>query len=136
MLKTSSWRKVIPNDAKLRREIFYESHQTWYTIHPENNKMCQDLKKKFWWCDMKRNVAKYTKCPSCQLEKAEHQRSVGKHQPLKVPMWKWNQIAMDFVVGLPKAPRRQDAIRVIVDRLTKSAHFLPIKITDSLDKLA
>jgi hypothetical protein len=51
-------------------------------------------------------------------------------------MWKWDQIAMDFVVGLPRAPTRQDAIWVIIDRLTKSTHFLPINITDYLDKVA
>jgi hypothetical protein len=68
--------------------------------------------------------------------KAEHQRPAGELQPLDVPMWKWDQIAMDFVVGLPKAPSGQDAIWVIIDKLTKSVHFLPIKVTDRLDKLA
>jgi hypothetical protein len=76
------------------------------------------------------------RCPSCQLVKAEHQRPAGQLQPLEVPMWKWDQVAMDFVVGLPKAPSGQDAIWVIIDRLTKSAHFLPLKITDSMEKLA
>jgi hypothetical protein len=66
--------------------------------------------------------------------KAEHQRSAGKLQPLYVPIWKW-EIAMNIFVGLPRTPSGQDVIWVIVDRLTKSAHFLPIKITDSLDKL-
>jgi hypothetical protein len=68
--------------------------------------------------------------------KAEHQRPAGELQPLDVPMWKWDQIAMDFVVGLPKAPSGQDARWVIIDRLAKSAHFLPIKVSDKLDKLA
>jgi hypothetical protein len=68
--------------------------------------------------------------------KAEHQRPAGELQPLDVPMWKWDQIALDFVVGLPKAPSGQDAIWVIIDQLTKSVHFLPIKVTDRLDKLA
>jgi len=99
--------------------------------------MYQDLKNKFWWCGMKMDIAKYVaQCPSCQLVKAKHQRLAGELQPLEVPMWKWDQIAMDFVVGLPKAPSGQDAIWVIIDRLPKSAHFLPIKVTDRLDKLA
>jgi hypothetical protein len=68
--------------------------------------------------------------------KAEHQRPVGQLQPLEVPIWKWDQIAMDFVIGPPREPSEQDIIWVIVDRLTKSIHFLPIKITDSIDKLA
>jgi len=136
MLKTSGGRIVIPNDAELRRDILDEAHQTRYTVHPGNNKMYQDLKKKFWWCGMKRDIAEYVaQCHSCQLVKAEHQRPAGLLKPLEVPVWKWDQIAMDFVVGLPKAPSGQDAIWVIVDRLTKCARFLPIKITDSMDKL-
>jgi hypothetical protein len=73
VIKTKDGSTVVPNDAELRKEILNEAHQTWYTIHPGNTKMYQDLKKKFWWCGMKRNVAEYVaRCPSCQLVKAEH----------------------------------------------------------------
>jgi hypothetical protein len=131
-----SGRTVIPNNFELRWKILDEAHHTWYNVHPRNNKMYQDLKKIFWWCGIKRVVAEYVaQCPLYQLVKVEHQRLVGQLQPLEVPMWKWDQIAMDFVVGLPKALSGQDVIWIIVDRLMKSAHFLPIKITDSLDKL-
>jgi hypothetical protein len=86
---------------------------------------------------MKRDIAEYVaQCPSCRLVKAEHQRPAGQLQPLEVPMLKWVQIVMYFVVGLPKAPSKQYAMWVILDRLTKCACFLPIKITDSMDKLA
>jgi hypothetical protein len=130
----SSGRTIIPNDAKLRKYILDEAHQIRYIVHPDN-KMYQHLKK-FWWCGMKRNVAEcVAQCPSCELVKAEHQRPAGQLQPLKMPMSKLDQISMDFVVGLPKASSRQDTIWVIVDRLTKNAHFLPIKITDSFNKL-
>jgi hypothetical protein len=72
-LKTSSEKTVIPNDAELRRDILDEAHQTQFTIHPGNNKMYQDLKKKFLWCGMKRDIAEYVaQCHSCQLVKAEH----------------------------------------------------------------
>jgi hypothetical protein len=136
-LKTGSGRAVIPSNAELRRDILNEAHQTRYTVHPGNNKMYQDLKKRFWWRNMKKGIVEYVaQCHPCQLVKAEHQRPAGLLKPLTVPMWKWDQISMDFVVGLPKAPSRQDAIWVIVDRLTKSTHFLPIKITDSMEKLA
>jgi hypothetical protein len=111
MLKTSSGRIVIPNDAKLKRDILDEPHQTRYTVHLGNNKMYQDLKKKFWWCGMKMDIVEYVaQCHSCQLVKAEHQRPTGLLKPLEVPTWKWDQIVMDFVVGLPKAPSEQDAI--------------------------
>jgi hypothetical protein len=99
--------------------------------------MCQDLKKKFWWHGMKRDVAEYVaQCHVYQQVKAEHQRPEGPLQPLSISEWKWDQIAMDFVVGLPKAPSGQDSIWVVIDRLTKSAHFIAFHITDSVPKLA
>ena len=73
---------------------------------------------------------------SCQQVKAEHQSPTGRMQPLFIPEWKWDHITMDFVVGLPKTRSGRDAVWVIVDRLTKSAHFLAINMTFSLDKLA
>jgi hypothetical protein len=68
--------------------------------------------------------------------KAEHQRPMGLLQPLNIPEWKWDHTAMDFVVGLPKAPGGQDSIWVVIDRLTKNSHFIPFHITDSVPKLA
>jgi hypothetical protein len=136
VLKTKDDKIVVPSDTDLRREILDEAHQTRYTVHPGNTKMYQDLKKKFWWNGMKRNIAEYVaRCPSCQLVKAEHQRPAGQFQPLEIPMWKWDQIAMDFVMGLLRVPSGQDHIWVIVDRLTQCAHFLSIKITDSMEKM-
>jgi hypothetical protein len=136
LLRTGDARTVVPNDAELKRDILDEAHKTKYTIHPGSTKMYQDLKKKFWWRGMKRDIAEYVaQCHVCQQVKAEHQRPAGLLQPLSVPEWKWDQIAMDFVVGLPKAPTGQDSIWVIVDRLTKSAHFIPFHITDSVSKL-
>ncbi|KAL0407119.1 UNVERIFIED_CONTAM: hypothetical protein Slati_4025800, partial [Sesamum latifolium] len=68
----------------------------------------------------------------CILVKTEHQAPAGKLRPLSIPEWKWEKITMDFVIGLPRTLREL----VILDRLTKSAHFLPIRLGDSLDKLA
>jgi hypothetical protein len=130
-------RVVLPKDDKLRKEILDEAHKTQYTVHPGSTKMYQDLKKIYWWSGMKRDIAKYVaRCSTCQQVKAEHQRPAGPLQPLNIPEWKWDQIGMDFVVGLPRAPSGQDAIWVIVDRLTKSAHFIPYKINDSMQKMA
>ena len=85
---------------------------------------------------MKRDIAKYVaRCSTCQQVKVEHQRLVGPLQPLNIPKWKWDQIRIDFVVGLPRAPSGQDVIWVIVDRLTKSAHFIPYKINDLMQKM-
>jgi hypothetical protein len=130
-------RVVLPKDDKLRKEILDEAHKTQYTVHPGSTKMYQDLKKIYWWSGMKRDIAEYVaRCSTCQQVKAEHQRPAGPLQPLSIPEWKWDQIGMDFVVGLPRASSGQDAIWVIVDRLTKSAHFIPYKINDSMQKMA
>ena len=86
---------------------------------------------------MRKEVAGYVaKCSICQQVKVEHQKLVGLLQPLAIPEWKWEMITMDFVLGLPRGKRRNDAIWVIVVRLTKSSLFLPVKMTDPVDKLA
>lgn len=91
--------------------------------------MYQDLKRLYWWYGMKNDVAKFVaKCLSCQQVKIEHQKPAGLLQPLEIPQWKWENITMDFVTGLPKTKGRNGTIWVIVDRLTKSAHFLPLKM--------
>jgi hypothetical protein len=137
LLRMGNARIVIPNDVELRRDILDEAHKRQYTVHPGSTKMYQDLRKKFWWQGMKRDVAEYVaQCHVCQQVKAEHHRPAGPLQPLSIPEWKWDQIAMDFVVGLPKAPGGQDSIWVVIDRLTKSAHFIPFHIIDPVPKLA
>ena len=79
---------------------------------------------------MKRDVAEYVAlCDTCQRVKAEHQRPAGLLQPMKIPESKWEEVGMDFIVGLPRTQRCYDSIWVIVDRLTKVAHFLPVKTT-------
>jgi hypothetical protein len=81
---------------------------------------------------MKRDVAKYVALyDTCQRVKAEQQRPVGLLQPLQVPEWKWEEIAMDFIVGLPRTQSSYDSIWVIMDRLIKVAHFIPVKTTYS-----
>lgn len=81
-------------------------------------------------------VAKFVaKCLTCQQVKAGHQKPGGMLQPLPIAEWKWEYVATDYVTGLPKTPRGRNAIWVIVDRLTKSAHFLPSKMTDTLESM-
>jgi hypothetical protein len=88
------------------------------------------LKTHYWWYGMKRDIAEYVSlCDTCQRVKAEHQRTAGLLQPLKILEWKWEEIGMDFVVGLPRTQARYDSIWLIVDRLTKVAHFIPVKMT-------
>jgi hypothetical protein len=90
------------------------------------------MRQSFWWKRMKVDIAKYVaSCGICQKAKAEHKRPAGLLKPLEILEWKWENIAMDFVVGLPRSPCGKDAIWVIIDRLTKVSHFIPMKQTSS-----
>ncbi|GJZ91593.1 putative reverse transcriptase domain-containing protein [Tanacetum coccineum] len=132
-LKNRSW---IPCFGDLRALIMHESHKSKYSIHPGSDKMYQDLKKLYWWPNMKAEIATYvSKCMTCAKVKAEYQKPSGLLVQPKIPEWKWENITMDFVTKLPKTASGQDMIWVIVDRLTKSAHFLPAKENDSMEKL-
>ncbi|GJR83710.1 reverse transcriptase domain-containing protein [Tanacetum coccineum] len=132
-LKNRSW---IPCFGNLRALIMHESHKSKYSIHPGSDKMYQDLKKLYWWPNMKAEIATYvSKCMTCAKVKAEYQKPSGLLVQPIIPIWKWENITMDFVTKLPKTTSGQDTIWVIVDRLTKSAHFLPMKETDSMEKL-
>jgi hypothetical protein len=130
-------RIVVPKDHKLRKQILDEAHLSKFSMHPGSTKMYQDLKKNFWWTRMKREIAKYvSECDICQRVKASHLKTTGILQPLSIPSWKWEDISMDFIVGLPNTSLRHDSIWVIVDRLTKIAHFLPVHTTYNAKKYA
>jgi hypothetical protein len=99
--------------------------------------MYVDIREKYWWRGMKGDIARFVaQCDVCQRVKAEHQKPSGLLQPLPVPEWKWEEISMDFINGLPRTPRGNDSIWVIVDRLTKVAHFIPVRTSYGGDKLA
>ncbi|WVZ58084.1 hypothetical protein U9M48_008392 [Paspalum notatum var. saurae] len=130
-------RICVPNVDSIRKLILSEAHDIAYSIHPGSTKMYYDLKERFWWYGMKRVVAEYVAiCDTCQRVKAEHQRPAGLLQPLKVPEWKWEEITMDFVVGLPRTQKGYNSIWLVVDRLIKVAHFIPVNTTYSGAKLA
>ncbi|GKA42288.1 putative reverse transcriptase domain-containing protein [Tanacetum coccineum] len=89
--------------------------------------MYHDLRKLYWWLNMKADIAMYvSKCLTCAKVKAEHQKPSGLIQQLEIPVWKWERITIDFITNLPRTPSGYDSIWVIVDRLTKSAHFIPM----------
>nr|GEY70186.1 putative reverse transcriptase domain-containing protein [Tanacetum cinerariifolium] len=130
-------RSWLPCYVDMRIVIMHESHKSKYSIHPGSDKMYQDMKKLYWWPNMKADIATYvSKCLTCATVKAEHQRPLGLLVQPKMPQWKWNNITMDFVMKLPKSSQGYDNIWVIVDRLTKSAIFTPMRETDSMEKLA
>ncbi|GJR53977.1 putative reverse transcriptase domain-containing protein [Tanacetum coccineum] len=123
-IKNQSW---LPLFGGLRDLIMHESHKSKYSIHPGSDKMYHDLKKLYWWPNMKAIIAEYvSKCLTCSRVKAECQKPSGLLVQPEIPMWKWERMTMDFVTKLPKTSTGHDAIWVIVDLLTKSAHFIPI----------
>ncbi|RZB65706.1 Transposon Tf2-9 polyprotein [Glycine soja] len=129
-------RICVPSLDDLKVKILEEAHKSRLSFHPGMTKMYQDLKRSFWWHGMKKDVAEYVaRCLTCQKAKAEHQRPSGELKPLEMPKWKWESISMDFVSSLPKTSRGHDAVWVIVDRLTKSAHFIPVNIKYRMEKL-
>ncbi|GJW96998.1 putative reverse transcriptase domain-containing protein [Tanacetum coccineum] len=107
-------RSWLPCYGDLRTVIMYESHKSKYSIDPGSDKMYQDMKKLYWWPNMKANIATY----------------------LEIPQWKWDNITMNFVMKLLKSSQGYDTIWVIVDRLTKFVIFVPMRETDPMDKIA
>ncbi|GJS30086.1 putative reverse transcriptase domain-containing protein [Tanacetum coccineum] len=132
-LNNRSW---LPCYGDLRALIMHESHKSKYFVHPGSDKMYQDMKKLYWWPNMKADIATYvSKCLTCLKVKAKHQKPSSLLVQLEIPQWKWDNITMDFITKLPKTSSGYDTIWVIVDHLTKSAHFLPIKENDSMERL-
>ncbi|GJS18240.1 putative reverse transcriptase domain-containing protein [Tanacetum coccineum] len=130
-------RSWLPCYGDLRSVIMHESHKSKYSIHPGSEKIYQDVKKLYWWPNMKADIATYvSKCLTCMRVKAEHQRPSRLLVQPTIPEWKWDNITMDFITKLPRSSQGFDTIWVIMDRLIKSAHFLPIRENDLLDKLA
>ena len=127
----------IPDRDDLRNLILKEAHNTRYSVHPGMDKMYKNLRIQFWWPGMKKDIFLYVaKCLNCAKVKAERQCPSGLLEQPEIPVWKWENIAMDFITKLPRTSSGHDSIWVIVDRLTKSAHFLPIRETYSVDKLS
>jgi hypothetical protein len=131
-------KRICVSNLKHPKElILQEAHDSAYSIDLGSTKMYKDLKTYYWWYGMKRDIAEYVSlCDTRQRVKAEHQRPAGLLQPLKIPEWKWEEIGMDIIVGLPYTQARYDSIWVIVDRLSKVAHFIQVKMNYSGAKLA
>jgi hypothetical protein len=127
----------VPEAKEIIELILHESHDSTYSIHPGSTKMYHDLKNRYWWYGMKRAIAEYVAlCDNCQRVKVERQRPAGLLQPLKIPQWKWEEISMDFIVGLPTTQYGYDSILVIIDHFLKVAHFISVNSMYKGAKLA
>jgi hypothetical protein len=130
-------RLVVPKNHGLRKKIFDEAHTSKYSIHPGSTNMFHDLKAQLWWTCMKCETARYVaECDTCRRVKVDHMKHVGLLQPLSIPAWKWEDISMDFIVGLSFTSRKFNSIWVIIDRHTKSTHFIPVHTRYSAEKYA
>ncbi|KAA0037901.1 pol protein [Cucumis melo var. makuwa] len=130
-------RLCVLSDSAVKTELLSEAHSSPFSMHPGSTKMYQDLKRVYWWRNMKREVAEFvSRCLVCQQVKAPRQKPAGLLQPLGIPEWKWENVSMDFITGLPRTLRGFTVIWVVVDRLTKSAHFVPGKSTYTASKWA
>ena len=126
---------MVPQLTDLREEILREFHCSRFAMHPGGTKMYQDLHRQCYWSGMKRHVGDFVRrCLTCQQVKAEHQKPAGLLKPLEVAEWKWEHVTMDFVTYLPRTQQKHDAVWVIVDRLTKSEHFLAVWMTFTLER--
>jgi hypothetical protein len=129
-------RLVVPKKAVLKK-ILGEAHTLRYSIHPGSSKMYYDLRQQLWWTRMKHESIHYVlECDACRKVKANYMKSGGLFQPLNILDWKWEDINMDFIVGLHPTTRKVDSISVIVDRFTKSTHFIPMHTRFTTDKYA
>ncbi|KAI3815748.1 hypothetical protein L1987_15429 [Smallanthus sonchifolius] len=127
----------VPDRNELRIFLMNESHKTRYSVHPGADKMYMGLRQQYWWPGMKKDIALFVaKCLTCSKVKAEHQKPSGLLEQPEIPVWKWENLAMDFITKLPRTSSGHDSIWVIIDRLTKSAHFLPILEDYRVEKLA
>nr|GFB28632.1 putative reverse transcriptase domain-containing protein [Tanacetum cinerariifolium] len=132
-LNGRSW---LPCYGDLQTVIIHDSHKSKYSIYPSSDKMYQTMKELYWWPNIKADITTYvSKCLTCVKVKAKHQKPSGLLVQPKIPEWKWDNITIDFVTKLPKSSQGYDTIWVVVDRLTKSAIFIPIRETDHMDKL-
>jgi hypothetical protein len=125
----------VPRREALKKKILDEAHPLRYSIHPRSIKMYHDLRHRFWWTRMKHETAHYvSECDTCQKVKADYMKPRGLLQPLNILEWTWDDISMDFIVGLPMTARKFDSIWVIVDRLSKSTHFIPVNTNYKVQK--
>ncbi|KAG8481374.1 hypothetical protein CXB51_026156 [Gossypium anomalum] len=129
-------RMCIPKDSDLRMMILKEAHGGPCAMHPGGSKLYRDLRELYWWPGLKREVTEFVrKCLTCQQVKAEHQLASGLLQPVKIPLWKWERVTMDFVSGLPLTPSKKDSVwlaKLYVAEIVR-LHGVPASIISDRD---
>jgi hypothetical protein len=120
----------VPNSQELKNLILEEMHNVPYVGHLGYQRIIAAVKSQYYWSGMKKEVVDFiVKCLECQKVKVEHRHPARLLQPLPIPEWKWEVVTMDFITKLPRTNKQHYSIMVVVDKLTKAAHFIPSKIT-------
>jgi len=127
----------VPNIDNIREQILSEVHISQYSIQPEATQIYRDLVEVYLWYGNKKSIVEcVAKCLHCQQVKVEHQKAGGLSQDISIPTWKWEDLNMNFIVGLLHTRWQHDLIWVIVDHIMKSTHFIPIKASYSTEDYA
>jgi hypothetical protein len=123
-------RIYVPNVQYLKFSILHKMHNVPYAGHPGYQKTMATIKSDYFWLGMKKDIAKYiARYMECEKVKFEHMNPTGLLKPLPIPEWKWEVMTMDFITRLPRTGKHHDSIMVVVENLTKDAHFIPLKTT-------
>jgi hypothetical protein len=123
-------RIYVPNSNELKNLILREMHTARYVGHPGYHKTIAVVKSQYYWPGMKKEVVDFiARCLECQKVKAEHRHPPSLVQPLPIPEWKWEAVTMDFITKFPRTKKQHDSVVVVVDKLTKVAHFILVKLT-------
>jgi hypothetical protein len=121
-------RIYVPSSRELRNLVLKKMHDVPYVGHLDYQKRDTIIRRQFFWSGMKKDDIDYiTQCMECQKVKAEHRQPTGLFQPFPSPEKKWEVITMDFIKRLPKMNKQHDSIMVVVEKLTKAYHFVPMK---------
>jgi hypothetical protein len=130
-------RIYVPSSGELRNVVLKEMHDVPYAGHLGYHKTIIAVRSHLFWPIMKKDVVDYiTQCMECHKVKAEHRHPMGLLQPLSIPEKKWEVITMDFIIVLPRTNKQHDSIMVVVEKLTKATHFVPMKTTHTMTNIA
>jgi hypothetical protein len=127
----------VSNSSALNNAVLKEMHNVPYVGHPRYQKTIAVVIIQYFWLRMKKKVGNYiTRCLECQKVKIEHRHPTGFLQPLLMLEWKWEVVIVDFIIKLPRTVKQHDSIMVVVDKLTKATHFIPVKTTHKVTSIA
>jgi hypothetical protein len=122
-------RIYVPNSQELKNLVLKEMHNAPYAGHPGYQKTIAAVKSQFYWSEMNKYVTYFiAKCLACHKFKAKHRHPASLLQPLPIPEWKWEFVTMDCITNIPKTTKKHDSIMLVVDKLTKASHFIPINL--------